>query len=300
MKRKPSFIGVGAPKCGTTWVYECLEEHPGICMGKPKEIHFFNRYHGTDSENKGFQLEKGMGAYASHFAECPANAVIGEFSPKYLFDPDVPELIKRHVGPDVKILIVLRNPIERAFSHYKHFKSKFPEKYTDFETAMEINPDILEWSRYEKYLPAFLNAFPRDQVLVKIFDDLESAPEAFMRDIYRFVGVDETFIPPSVGRKVNASEQRFSEKRKKKMSVIFRVYGKLNNISLLRPLLRLAKGAGVSAAVKKQVDKSVSGEGVKEVNKEFTPETQKMLREIFDETVRETESLLGKKLPGWR
>jgi len=110
---KVDFIGIGAARRGTTWIYECLKEHPQICVSKIKEVRFF-------SDQRTYR--KGMKYYQSFFNHCSGNKIKGEISPAYLWGKNgenVASLIKKHF-PGVKIFAVLRDPAERAYSHYHY------------------------------------------------------------------------------------------------------------------------------------------------------------------------------------
>ena len=103
-----NFIGVGAQKSGTSWIYACLYEHPEICA-PIKEIHFFSRP----------RYEKGIAWYEKQFDRCAVEKLRGEFSTSYLYTPEAAARI--HAAyPDAKIIAVLRNPIDRAYSQYRN------------------------------------------------------------------------------------------------------------------------------------------------------------------------------------
>lgn len=108
-KQSPDFIGIGVMKAATTWIFQCLVEHPDICGSSKKEIHFFDR-----PEN----YKKGLEYYKAFFNNCSHDKVKGEYTPRYIFSKDAPELIYKNFL-DVKIIACLRNPVDRAASHYK-------------------------------------------------------------------------------------------------------------------------------------------------------------------------------------
>ncbi len=111
---KIDFIGIGTGRSASTWIYECLREHSQICMSQPKETRFFNR-----------NYEKGLKWYYKRFQNCSSFSIKGEYSPGYLVSLETPLLIKKHF-PDAKLILCLRNPTERAYSHY--FLSKIRRK----------------------------------------------------------------------------------------------------------------------------------------------------------------------------
>ena len=122
----PTFIICGTQRGGTTTLYHYLKEHPQICMSEKKEVHYFDlNYH------------KSLQWYESHFKDCQNKKVktIGEASPFYMYLREVPERIDETL-PDVKLIFILRNPVDRAYSHYWH-EVKLGVEYLPFEEAIK-------------------------------------------------------------------------------------------------------------------------------------------------------------------
>ncbi len=107
-KQKIDFIGIGAAKAASTWIFTCLNEHPEICSDSRKETNFFSRY---------YNYKKGIKYYYSLFSHCSEDKIKGEFSPTYISSPQAPYLIYKHF-PEVKLIACLRNPVDRAYSEY--------------------------------------------------------------------------------------------------------------------------------------------------------------------------------------
>ena len=105
---RPNFLGIGAARCGTTTLARLLAEHPQVSFPRSerKELHFFDE----QDVNK-----RNMEEYFKRF---DANVAVGEFTPSYLFDPKCRDLIFETIGADIKFIVILRNPVERAYSHY--------------------------------------------------------------------------------------------------------------------------------------------------------------------------------------
>ena len=129
-------MGIGAQRAGTTWFAECLREHPQICLAHPKELNFFD-------EDKKFML--GFDWYQKHFHQKKSFQVFGEFTSSYLYSQKAAERIKQNF-PDVKIIVCLRNPIDRHFSH------------------QATKP--LDRGLYFKHLQNYLGLFPRENILI--------------------------------------------------------------------------------------------------------------------------------------
>jgi len=196
--KRPDFIGVGSEKAATGWIFECLRDHPEVCGNIPKEINFFNN---------NYNYRKGIDFYLSHFSHCPENKIKGEFSPGYLSDLHVPKLIHKFF-PKIKIIICLRNPIEKIYSLY-NFQFKVKERlfiYKTFEEAIEKDPFLLKKGFYYKQIKPYFDLFPYKNILVLLYDDLKRNPLSFLKELYIFLGLKYlNFIPPTIKRKVNVT-----------------------------------------------------------------------------------------------
>src|SRR5436190_128677 len=157
--RAPDFIGIGAQRTGTSWIYACLYEHPQICMPR-KEINFFSR---DRNWSRGFEWYEGI------FAECRPAAIAGEFSTSYLPDPETPTRI-RHRYPEVRLIVSLRHPVDRAYSNYLNdIVAGEVLSGQGFQEALREHPEYVEAGRYAQHLRNYLDLFPREQLLVSIF-----------------------------------------------------------------------------------------------------------------------------------
>jgi hypothetical protein len=154
---QPNFLIVGVQKGGTTSLYRYLEEHPSVAGAFAKEVHFF------DNHTRDYKYGKGMSWYRSHFVYDAyrhynrlihqQDLITGEGSPDYLFDVHAPQRIATHL-PNAKIIILLRDPVDRAYSHYLHNAraSWDPNRENlSFEDAIAAEPERLE-GEYEKLL----------------------------------------------------------------------------------------------------------------------------------------------------
>lgn len=256
--KKTDFICVGAPKCGTTWIYKCLEEHPQICMGKPKEIHFFNKYHGNESTNEPWHYPEGMGAYFKHFDHCKPGSIIGEIGPKYLYSDEACTLIKQHF-PEVKIFMCLRHPADRAYSHYNHLKSKGVIKDEKFEDMLD-HPDILNWSLYADHVERYTNHFSKEKIRVLFYDDLKKDPSNFMLNIYDFTGVDCDYVPANLNIKVNSAQTRFSKSKKGIMRYLQKIYITTRKIPVIGTVVKFFRKKNVQVSLEKGINQITSQE----------------------------------------
>lgn len=174
---KLDFIGIGVQRSATTWLFECLREHPDIRgpVGEiNKELDFFNHNYAI-----------GYAWYHQWFEFGPWKT--GEYSVLYFHDKCVPERIYRY-NPNAKLLLSLRNPIDRAFSQHKHEvqRNRLPKELYNFWDALEQNPSYIEQGRYATHLERYLEFFDRNQIFIMLFDDIYSRPSDVLRDLFSF------------------------------------------------------------------------------------------------------------------
>ena len=167
---KVDFIGIGAIKCGTTWLFYALGQHPEICLSEPKEIRCFNvedfmKPYVPGKDELPFinpDHKKDFAWYAKHFTHCSAGSLKGEFSPQYMRDEEAPSRIHR-LFPDVKLLVPLRDPIAKLHSSYWS-RTRYTKKYKDqsFEDSIESDPRYLRETFYAKHLTRYREYFERE------------------------------------------------------------------------------------------------------------------------------------------
>jgi hypothetical protein len=192
---KVNFIGIGAQKCASTWVHRVLSDHPDVAISLVKEIDFFSNYY-----DRGYQwYEKQLGDIGSAKA-------MGEVSPSYFSDTDTPDRVFLY-NPGMRIVLSLRDPIERAYSSHLHEVrlGHLTGQNLDFEDGLENNPMYLVQSRYAQHLARWLAVFPRNQVLVLFQEDIRDDPLTQVQTLYRFLGLSEEHQSWFLGEKVNES-----------------------------------------------------------------------------------------------
>ncbi len=288
---KIDFIGVGAPKSGTSWAAECLREHPQICFSSKKEINFFNKVHPFYNKNKPWQYPYGMDWYKKFFLNYQKGQIRGEFSPHYLYDPDTPRLIYENF-PDVKIIMILRNPIDRLYSHYLHGKAS-RIKFPSFEEVVKKEKEYVEIGFYYRHIKRYLKYFPKEKILIMIYEDIEKDPLVFIKKIYRFLGVDENFVPPSLHKRINVTAPRLSFTGKCYCVVRRFLVDKLGEKfveSIEKTTINKFRKAAAEKLGKKSEYKyeKISGNLRGELNKIYRPETKKL------------EKLIGRDLSFWK
>lgn len=193
----PDFFVIGAQKAGSTYLLQCLSEHPQVFM-PPSEIAFF--------EDSLYSADR-IAEFEKHFAPARPGQVVGVKRPNLLGHPECPERLQRHM-PHLKIVAILRNPIDRAISGYFHYMKTgmlpvFPAEigirkildgeYSRFPRAYEV----LEFGLYGKQLQHYEKYFPRENFHVLLLEDMKHDAESQLASLYKFLGVREDFHPQS-------------------------------------------------------------------------------------------------------
>jgi hypothetical protein len=222
---RPNFLIIGAAKSGTTALWHYLRQHPQIYVSPRKHTRFFAfevedpDFCGPGSENPSLHYTMpyavaDLDAYHALFAGATSETAIGEASHSYLYESRASERIREY-EPDMKLVAILRNPTERAFSHYRQMIRDGREPLDDFVRALEEEearlrdhwwPDFhyVQVGLYHAQLEHYFERFPRDQIKVYLYEDLNSDPMSMLRDVFRFLGVDDAFVPEATAR-YNAS-----------------------------------------------------------------------------------------------
>lgn len=202
MSRDPNFLFIGAARCASTWVHECLKAHPDICVPRrPKELNFFNR-----DANFG----QGLDWYRSFWQHADTERAVGEVTPTYLCHHDSAQRIQKHY-PDIRLVVTLRNPIERTYSAFRGhvLAGRITEDMTVAEADAALTFDnqssLLQHACYARHLERYFSLFDRDQFLIQLFDDIQPEPAAFIHRIYAFLGVDAGVTPACVAEMIHAS-----------------------------------------------------------------------------------------------
>lgn len=204
-RRLPNFICLGVQKGGTTTLQKLLEKHPSIFLPAGKELHFFSLYY-----------SKGPAWYEEHFAPAGPRQCCGEITPYYLFHPQAPKRVKELL-PQVRLIVLLRDPVERAISQYFHsrrlgFETLNIEEAFAVESRRLLGADdqlllkdgihkshqehsYISRSRYEKQVPRWLNLFSENQLLVLRSEDFFHSPEYVWEKVLKFLELSEYKFP---------------------------------------------------------------------------------------------------------
>lgn len=204
----PDFMIIGAGKSGTTALAKYLDQHPEVFMSPVKEPDFFAVEGQTpvdpedDPERLYYYPQAVYNAeeYLKLFDDATPRMKTGEASTMYLYKPGAPERIKKY-KPDVKMIAIFRNPAERLYSRYLHLArvNELPdqnlENMFDHSSIWWRRHDLLFEGFFHQHLSRFYDLFSHDQIKVFLYDDLKKDDMAVIQEIYRFIGVDDTFTP---------------------------------------------------------------------------------------------------------
>jgi hypothetical protein len=220
--RYPNFLIIGAAKSGTTSLNHYLGQHPDIFMSPDKEPGFFawegknkEDVHGPGTQQAFESAVTEVDAYRSLFNDASHQRIVGEASTEYLYSPTAPARIRHHI-PEAKLIAILRNPIDRAFSAYLHARRERHEPLSDLEEALaaeqsrirdgwDLTVHYSEMGMYAQQLENYLVHFPSDQLRLYLYDDLARDPVAVVQDALLFLNVDPAF-EPDISRRLNKAK----------------------------------------------------------------------------------------------
>lgn len=198
-RKLPDFLIIGAQKGGTTSLYDYLIQHPDISSAFRKEVHFFDK-----------NYDRGISWYKSFFPFREKVGITGEASPFYLYHPLVPKRVKEELG-NIKLIVLLRDPVQRTFSHYKMEKRRGIEKHS-FQEALEMEEQrlkegegkllsgkfshnhqffsYLDRGKYADQLERWFEIFPRENIYIAKSESFFSDPQSTYNEVLHFLGLE--------------------------------------------------------------------------------------------------------------
>jgi hypothetical protein len=207
--RLPNFLGLGTQKGGTTYLHGLLGQHPQVQMASPKEVQFFSLH-----------WHRGLAWYCRHFNDVAPEQCCGEVTPYYLFHPLAAERIQT-VLPTTKLIVLLRDPVERSLSQYFHSRRldleplaleaalvAEPGRLADAESSLHRDlphrshqqHSYLSRSRYERQLPLYQALFPKAQLLILRSEALFADPCLVWKRVLQFLQLDACPLPEAAPR----------------------------------------------------------------------------------------------------
>lgn len=179
--RLPDFLGIGAARAGTTWLHFNLAAHPQVTMPVSKEQRFWNA-----------NLSRGLNAYSRAFAAPPGHFV-GELTPAYGIMEEWRVKLVARVLPDVRLIYLMRDPVERAWSHlamWARNRNLSPGDLTDQQIGEVLGSEpCIRHGAYSEVYRTYSEVFDRDQIFVGFYDDLEERPRELLEDIFEHIGL---------------------------------------------------------------------------------------------------------------
>ena len=278
---KKFFVGIGVQKCASTWLYDILRDHPEVALSDRKEIDFFSHNFGS-----GYQW------YENQFPEDAREKVLGEISPSYFVDANVPERLLAY-APDAKVIVSLRDPVERAISNHRHEVriGNFFGSDLSFEAGLRNNPLYVEQSRYGKHLKRWLGHLPASRLMIVFQEDIETNPGRVAKNVYRFLEVDPDHVSSAVDGRSNESH-------------VYRFH-------VLEHMRRAARGAIRTLGIE-GVWRAGQRAGLQKLYRRLnrrppslrippvSGETRTSLCKLLESDIRMVEEITGRKLPQWR
>ena len=210
----PNFLIIGAAKSGTTALYNYLTQHPMVFMSRPKEPNFFavvgEKLEFCNPDGTPALINKNrfrdIDAYHKIFDDVKDERAIGEASVLYLSHTKAAERIRKYV-PNAKLIAILRNPVDAAYSAFLMTRGFGIEPFRDFHDALQdqerrirnncFDGVYLEPRFYYRHLTRYSSLFGREQLHIYLYDDFQDAPQQILKNIYQFLEVDDSFVPNS-------------------------------------------------------------------------------------------------------
>jgi len=303
----PNFFIIGAAKSGTTSLYYRLKQHAQIYMTPTKETNFF-AFEGeslnftgvkVNESTKSYQKEiiTDIYSYRQQFNNINQEVAIGESCPSYLYIPKAAKNIK-HYTPQAKIIVILRDPIDRAYSNFLHNIRERSEYYDDFLQAIDAESwriangwwwgfHYVQTSLYYEQLKRYFEIFDRSQIKIILFSQLKNNYKSLVSDLYQFLEVDDVISieTPSNSKKYNSTgipTNRLLDNLIKDTSPVKTIY------QLLIP----------SKTIRKKITTKVNNLNPL-IKPDMTLEMREKLLPLFQKDILKVQNLIQQDLSAW-
>lgn len=320
---RPNFIIIGAAKGGTTALHNYLGQHPDIFVTRKKEPKFFTFYgdgvqdasvaddrFDEEGRRRYEYLKAGsisdLESYHALFDEVAGERAIGESSPMYMYCPESAQRIQEY-DPQMKLIAILRNPVDRAFSHYMQYSIQVQgdEYLPTFEKAIAAEPidrpsiwyglrHYVRLGFYHAQLKRYFDRFASHQIQVHLYEDFKQNPQQVFSDIFRFLDVDASFqVDTSQAHNVGAAP---------KNPLIHRSLGWVNAMANAdNPAIQTLKSSipkpvyrGISATIQR-----VKKQNITEKPASCGIKTRQQLINLYGDDIQELQTLIGRDLSHW-
>jgi Sulfotransferase domain len=271
--RLPDFICVGPGRTGTTWLHAALSGHVGL-PARVKETRFWGKYY-----------YQGIGWYADNFRHCDPSLPVGEACPYFSTD-NARERIARHL-PRCKIIVTLRDPVDRSYSQYRTLR-KMGLARGSFEEELS-HPRIVTTNRYAYHLRGWIELFGAKNVLILRFDDLQTNPQKFLDQVCDFIGIGHIALETKTIRDREINSYKYLPRSRRTSRRIGRLIDYLHEKRAYR-VMNFLEAIGFW-------DFMLTG---RRPFPPLAPATELRLREQLLPEIEEVEALTGFDLKAWK
>lgn len=299
----PDFVIIGAQKSGSTFFLRCLRDHPDVFMPRGEVRSFEDPYY-ADGDLRDLE---------ALFDGVRLERVLGIKRPGYLARPEVAPRLHRHL-PDARLIAILRDPARRAVSAYFHLMRDgfIPVRPLeegmsrildgDYRSEHPKSAEILDFGFYHRHLSRYLEYFDRGRILIELFDDLRTEPLAAVQRAYRFIGVDDRYVPaPISGPRRTTKPGVYSLTRLRVLNLGDRrlyAYDTDRMRRQVKPTPRLIDR--VVARAVGTVDGALLARLLGQATPAASPELTQRLYELYAEDISRLETLLERRLDAWK
>jgi hypothetical protein len=288
----PNFFIIGAPKAGTTSLAFYLEQHPDFFISFPKEPLYFT-FAGQNVDEKwlGVKPITELETYLSLFKDVKTEKAIGEASTCYLYYSQTAQNIY-NFDSKAKIIALLRDPVDRAYSAFKYLRAAGAEKIEDFREAIAQEPNRQDYAHIWHYtkescyfaqLKYYYDTFPKEQIHIIFSENLQESPRQVLREVFSFLGVDPDY-----------QIENLSEKNISKLPKFRLIQSLTRQLFSYRKWIKMVIPKEVGWFLLKKVD-SLNSTSFEKLD----PALRQELCQIFVEDVHQLEALLNCNLPHW-
>lgn len=297
--KKPNFLIIGAAKAGTTSLYTALSQHPQVYMSPVKEPNFFafegqnlNFPNGTISPTYLASCKTNIDAYRELFDSVSTEIAVGEASPSYLYYPQAAERIYKF-NPDTKIIAVLRDPVERAYSTFLHHAQRSFETTDSFVEALDQEENrrknnwwwsfsYIQGGLYYQQIKRYFDRFDHDQIKVYLYKDLTFDFNGLLKNLFEFIEVDPSYLPKP--------QPRYNSTGIPKKLWLHQFLSQANPIkTILKPLFPVQ--------MRKPILENLKSSNLKKPI--MDSELRLQLIQLYHEDIHKLQDLMGRDLSNW-
>lgn len=271
----PNFLVIGAAKGGTTSLHHYLRQHPEIFLSPVKETNFF----WTEARAHGRRTPQTLAEYERLFDGAGGRRAVGEISPQYLNSANAAARIRRDL-PQVRLIVSLRNPAERAWSDYLGRVRILRETGT-FTEAIQRGRPCLEWGFYFPRLKRYYDLFPAEQIHVMLYEDFAADARAALRTLFTFLDV-----APDVAIDTTTRHNRAALPRSARLNRVLWP----SVVAAQRLVPRRFRGTGFLASLLAPTYRPAPA---------LAPELRRHLRDLYRDDIEATAELTGRDLSRW-